>query len=112
MCIRDRFKTMGDVFNKLNKMKRLPVQHYVKAGTEERKLPNGNSFYLPTAELDLSETLDMDSDTQENLANFLAWVANYNEYIMGAWNENMQKHQSVDTDTVNEFIDIDTAELV
>ena len=109
---RDAFKTMGDVFNKLNKMKRLPVQHYVKAGTEERKLPNGNSFYLPTAELDLSETLDMDSDTQENLANFLAWVANYNEYIMGAWNENMQKHQSVDTDTVNEFIDIDTAELV
>ena len=109
---RDAFKTMGDVFNKLNKMKRLPVQHYVKAGTEERKLPNGNSFYLPTAELDLSETLDMGSDTQENLANFLAWVANYNEYIMGAWNENMQKHQSVDTDTVNEFIDIDTAELV
>ena len=109
---RDAFKTMGDVFNKLNKMKRLPVKHYVKAGTEERKLPNGNSFYLPTAELDLSETLDMDKDTQENLANFLAWVANYNEYIMGAWNENMQKHQSVDTDTVNEFIDIDTAELV
>ena len=60
---RDAFKTMGDVFNKLNKMKRLPVQHYVKAGTEERKLPNGNSFYLPTAALDLSETLDMDSDT-------------------------------------------------
>jgi len=109
---RDAFKTMGDVFNKLNKMKRLPVQHYVKAGTEERKLPNGGSFYLPTAELDLSETLDMDNDTQENLANFLAWVANYNEYIMGAWNENMQKHQSVDTDTVNDFIDIDTAELV
>ena len=109
---RDAFKTMGDVFNKLNKMKRLPVQHYVKAGTEERKLPNGGSFYLPTAELDLSETLDMDNDTQENLANFLAWVANYNEYIMGAWNENMQKHQSVDTDIVNDFIDIDTAELV
>jgi len=109
---RDAFKTMGDVFNKLNKMKRLPVQHYVKAGTEERKLPNGNSFYLPTAELDLSETLDMANDTQENLASFLAWVANYNEYIMGAWNENMQKHQSVDTDTVNDFIDIDTAELV
>jgi len=109
---RDAFKTMGDVFNKLNKMKRLPVQHYVKAGTEERKLPNGGSFYLPTAELDLSETLDMDNDTQENLANFLAWVANYNEYIMGAWNDNMQKHQSVDKDIVNDFIDIDTAELV
>lgn len=109
---RDAFKIVGEMFTKLNKIKRLPVQHYIKAGTEERKLPNGSSFYLPTAELDLSETLDIDNEAQENLSSFLAWVANYNEYIMGAWNENMQKHQSVDTDTVNDFIDIDTAELV
>jgi hypothetical protein len=109
---RDAFKTMGDVFNRLNKMKHLPVQHYVKAGTEERKLPNGNSFYLPTAELDLSETLDMDNETQENLASFLAWVANYNEYIMGAWNDNMQKQKTIDNATIEEFVDIDTAELV
>jgi hypothetical protein len=109
---RDAFKTMGDIFNRLNKMKHLPVQHYVKAGTEERKLPNGNSFYLPTAELDLSETLDMDNETQENLANFLAWVANYNEYIMGAWNDNMQKQKTIDNATIEEFVDIDTAELV
>ena len=108
---RDAFKTMGEVFNKLNKMKRLPVQHYVKASTEERKLPNGGSFYLPVADLDLSETLDMDNDTQENLANFLAWVSNYNEYIMGSWNEKMQQHQSVDTETVEEFIDISTEEF-
>ena len=32
---RDAFKkTMGEMFTKLNKMKRLPVQHYIKAGTE------------------------------------------------------------------------------
>jgi len=30
---------------------------------------------------------------------------------MGAWNENMQKHQSVDTETVDEFIDIDAEEF-
>ena len=108
---RDAFKIVGEMFTKLNKIKRLPVQHYIKAGTEERKLPNGSSFYLPTAELDLSETLDIDNEAQENLSSFLAWVANYNEYIMGAWNENMQKHQSVDTDTVNEFIDIDAEEF-
>ena len=108
---RDAFKIVGEMFTKLNKIKRLPVQHYIKAGTEERKLPNGSSFYLPTAELDLSETLDIDNEAQENLSSFLAWVANYNEYIMGAWNENMQKHQSVDTETVDEFIDIDAEEF-
>ena len=109
---RDAFKTMGDVFAKLSKMQRLPVQHYINATTERRELPNGSAFYLPNAELNLSETLDMDNDTQENLANFLAWVANYNEYIIGAWNENMQKHQSVDVETVEDFIDINAEEFV
>ena len=109
---RDAFKTMGDVFAKLNKMQRLPVQHYIDATTERRELPNGSAFYLPNAELNLSETLDIDNDTQENLASFLAWVANYNEYIAGAWNENMQKHQSVDVETVEEFIDINAEEFV
>ena len=109
---RDAFKTMGDVFAKLSKMQRLPVQHYVTATTERRELPNGSAFYLPNAELNLSETLDIDNDTQENLASFLAWVANYNEYIAGAWNENMQKHQSVDVETVEEFIDINAEEFV
>ena len=108
---RDAFKTMGDVFAKLSKMQRLPVQHYVTATTERRELPNGSAFYLPNAELNLSETLDIDNDTQENLASFLAWVANYNEYIAGAWNENMQKHQSVDTETVESFIDITAEEF-
>ena len=109
---RDAFKTMGDVFTKLSKMQRLPVQHYINATTERRELPNGSAFYLPNAELNLSETLDIDNDTQENLASFLAWVANYNEYIAGAWNENMQKHQSVDVETVEEFIDINAEEFV
>ena len=108
---RDAFKTMGDVFAKLSKMQRLPVQHYVTATTERRELPNGSAFYLPNAELNLSETLDIDNDTQENLASFLAWVANYNEYISGAWNENMHKHQSVDVETVEEFIDITAEEF-
>jgi len=108
---RDAFKTMGDVFAKLSKMQRLPVQHYIDATTERRELPNGSAFYLPNAELNLSDTLDIDNDTQENLASFLAWVANYNEYIIGAWNENMQKHQSVDTETVEEFIDITAEEF-
>ena len=109
---RDAFKTFGTVvFNKLNKMKRLPIHHYVKLATEERKLPNGNCFYLPSVSLDLSTTLDMDDDTQENLANFLAWVSNYNGYITNAWDENMHKHEDVDKETVDDFIDITAEEF-
>ena len=36
---RDAYKTVGNVFTKLGKMRRLPVQHNILAGTEERKLP-------------------------------------------------------------------------
>ena len=103
---RDAFKTVGDVFNKLGKMRRLPPMHKVSLGTEERKLPNGNSFYLPNTQLDLQTTLDMDDSTQETLGNFLAWITNYNEYIANAWDENAHKHEEVDTATVDDFIDI------
>ena len=109
---RDAFKTIQGLLRKYTKTRRLFPQHYIRASTEERKLPNGGSFYLPVAEMDMSETLDLDSETQENLAGFLAWINNYNEYIMSVWNENMHKHQTVDTETVDSFIDIDTDELV
>ena len=109
---RDAFKTFGtNVFNKLGKMKRLPIQHTVKLATEERKLPNGNCFYLPTVALDLSNTLDMDDLAQETFANFLAWIANYNGYITNSWDENMHKKEVVDKETVEEFIDINAEDF-
>ena len=103
---RDAFKTVGNVFTKLGKMRRLPVQHNILAGTEERKLPNGNSFYLPVTELDMTNTLDMDNSTQETLANFLGWVQNYNEYIINSWDENAYKSEEVDKDMVDDFVDV------
>lgn len=104
---RDAFKTVGNVFTKLNKMRRLPVQHNIIAGTEERKLPNGNSFYLPVTELDLTNTIDIDNFTQETLANFLGWVKNYNEYIINSWDENAYKSEEVDKDMIEDFVDVD-----
>ena len=59
-------------------------------GTEKRDLPNGSCFYLPTADLDLMSTLDMDNDTQEVFADFMAWIANYNQYILNEWSDKMQ----------------------
>jgi len=108
---RDAYKTVGDLFGKLGKMRRLPVQHSILASTQERKLPNGNSFYLPAAELDLTKTLDMDNHTQETLANFLGWVQNYNEYIINAWDENAHNSEDVDSGMVEDFVDIDMEDV-
>jgi len=109
---RDAFKIMGDMIGKYSKMRRLPPQHYIEATTKEVPLPNGSSYYIPVANLDLNNTLDMDNEAQENFANFLAWIENYNTYILNAWNDNMHKNEEVDTTTVEEFVDIDAEDFV
>lgn len=109
---RDAFKTVGAIFSQLAKMKRLPVQHIVTANTEERKLPNGSSFYLPVTSLDVTTVLDLTAEEQSKFGNFVAWVQNYNEYIINAWSENANKHmQDEDMDTVEDFVDIDSEEV-
>jgi hypothetical protein len=109
---RDAFKTVGAIFSQLAKMKRLPVQHIVTANTEERKLPNGNSFYLPVTSLDVTTVLELTNEEQSKFGNFVAWVQNYNEYIINAWSENANKHmQDEDMDTVEDFVDIDSEEV-
>ena len=45
---REAFKTMGEPFKKLLKKKDYLFSILLLLATEERKLPNGNSFYLPT----------------------------------------------------------------
>ena len=103
---RDAFKTMGDQFTKLSKMRRLPPQHTIACTTREVPLPTGSSFYVPETELDLGTTLEMDNDAQEVFGNFMAWIQNYNTYILNTWNENMHKNEDVDVDTVEAFVDI------
>jgi hypothetical protein len=109
---RDAFKTLGEQFAKLSKMRRLPPQHYITSTTKEVPLPNGSSFYVPETDIDLSNTLDMDNESQAVFANFVAWIENYNTYILNAWNENMHKNEDVDTDTVEAFVDIDAEDFV
>jgi len=109
---RDAFKSVGDIFTQLAKMKRLPVQHIVTANTEERKLPNGNSFYLPVTSLDVTSVLDLTDAEQTRFADFVAWVQNYNEYIINAWSENANRDmKDEDMSTVEDFVDIDAEEV-
>ena len=109
---RDAFKTVGDIFTQLAKMKRLPVHHLVTANTEEKKLPNGNSFYLPVTSLDVTNVLTIDDSDQKLFADFVAWVQNYNEYILNAWSENANKRmEDEDMSTVDDFVDIDAEEV-
>ena len=109
---RDAFKTVGGVFNQLAKMKRLPVQHNVTLNTEERKLPNGNSFYLPITSLDVTNVVELTQDDQEKFADFMSWVQNYNEYIINAYAEKASSKHDEDLDELNidDVVDMDFEE--
>jgi hypothetical protein len=110
---RDAFKLVGDSFTKLAKMKRLPVQHMITANTEERKLPNGNSFYLPVVSLNLTDTLPLTDEEQTMFADFMSWVDNYNSYITNAWAEKANSHMDDDEiDVVDGIVDVEIEEEV
>jgi hypothetical protein len=109
---RDAFKTIGGVFTQLAKMKRLPVQHLVTISTEEKKLPNGSSFYLPVTSLDLTTSIALSKEDQTTFSDFVAWVQNYNEYILNSWSENANRDMGGDDiDTVDSFVDVDMEEV-
>ena len=102
---RDAFKILGNCFVKLSKMKRLPPQHMIEVATEQRKLPNGNSFYIPSASLNLSDVIKLSDEDQQTFADFMQWIDNYNDYIINAWGENSRKKEDMDVDVVDEIID-------
>jgi hypothetical protein len=107
---RDAFKTVGEVFARYTKLRLLLPHHKIKSTTEERKLPNGGSFFLPLTTLDVTTTFDISTEDQNTFADFMGWVTNYNTYIMTMWKQNSTKDDDddVDVDTVNDFIDIDS----
>ena len=104
---RDAFKTMGEPFKKFSQVKRLPVEHSISLNTEERKLPNGNSFYLPTYTLDLQDKIQVSKDDQDTFINFMSWIDNYNTYIFNEWDMKTKKDISdSDKNVVDNFIDV------
>tara|TARA_R100001510_G_C7626950_1_gene186615 strand:+ start:358 stop:1230 length:873 start_codon:yes stop_codon:yes gene_type:complete len=110
---RDAFKEVGNVFAKLNKMKRLPVQHIITANTDERKLPNGNSFFLPMVSLDVTNSVEVTQEDQDKFSDFMSWVSNYNEYIINAYAEKASPHDDEDDAAITDgMIDIELEEEV
>ena len=77
------------------------MQHNVTLNTEERKLPNGNSFYLPKTSLDATNSVELTQDDQEKFADFMSWVTNYNEYIINSYAEKASSKNDMDLDEVD-----------
>ena len=101
---------MGEPFQTLLKQRRLPVQYTLDCATDERKMPNGNTYYVPNVNLDTTEVLPIGEDIQDTFRSFVDWVTNYNEYITSEWEDkHVNNLSSEDASLVEEFITVDTS---
>ena len=109
---RDAFKTMGEPFTKLGKMQRLPVQHTISLSTEEKKIPTGAVYYVPSCVLDVKNDIKIKETDQDLFADFMAWLQNYNDYICSEWEKHTRsKMLDEEIETVEAFIDIEKADV-
>tara|TARA_R110000787_G_scaffold46190_11_gene112259 strand:+ start:3647 stop:4549 length:903 start_codon:yes stop_codon:yes gene_type:complete len=107
---REAFKHVGEPFQTLLKQRRLPVQYTLDCATDERKMPNGNTYYVPNVSLNTSEVLTIGDDVQDTFRDFVEWVTSYNAYITSEWDDkNVSNLSPEDASLVEEFITVDTA---
>jgi len=111
---RDAFKEFGTVFAKFNKNKRLPPQHIVDVATSEQPLPNGDSFYLPVATVDMSDSVPLTPEDDDTIAQFVDWIDNYNTYIINTWAEKARppEMESEDVSIIDDIVDVEIDEEV
>ena len=106
---REAFKHVGEPFQTLLKQRRLPVQHTLACETSARKLPNGNTYYVPSVSLNMKDTVTIDEGVQDIFRDLVGWITNYNEYITSEWEEkHVNNLSSEDTSLVEEFITVDS----
>ena len=107
----EAYTSVNAPFNKLYRMQQLPMNYGMKLSTEEKPLPNGDSFYLPHVTLDLTNKFDLQDEDQTTFTNFLDWVKDHNSYVLSKWDENnVEEADDATKDLVDEFINVSTEE--
>jgi hypothetical protein len=105
---KDAFKTMGAPIAQMAKQNRILPQHNISLGSDEQSLPTGASYYLPTATLELGNTIDLTDNDQVLFADFNAWIDNYNDYIVKEFNDNAKAQPDAElAEIVEEFVDVE-----
>ena len=81
--------------------------HTFLANTNERKMPNGNSFFVPVVSLDVTKTIDLNQEDQVMFGDFVSWIDNYNSYIINSWAEKVNsKLEDGDDEIIDDLVDI------
>lgn len=106
---RDAFKTFAAPIAQMAKKNHLLPQHDIDIETEEKTIPTGAKYYLPTVKLAPVE-IDLKEEDEVTFTNFNEWIKNYNTYIRTAHTDALKNKSDDETkEVVDEFVDIEEA---
>lgn len=107
---KDAFKTVGEVFTQIGKLRSLPPQHTFDLTTEENSLPNGASFYTPVTDFNRTQN-PLDAADEATFRDFIEWVEAYNEYVTNQFTEkHVASVTAAEAELVEDFIDVEIGE--
>jgi len=104
---KEGFKNVGQAFNKLGQMRRLPPQHHMMIETQGRELPTGATFYVPVVNLDTQNNLEVTPEDQGVFKEFMEYIENFNTWVLSEWDKAAHGEPEEDDSVVEEFITVD-----
>ena len=104
---KEGFKNVGQAFNKLGQMRRLPPQHHMLVETEGRELPTGATFYVPVVNIDTQNNLEVTPEDQGVFKEFMEYIENFNTWVLSEWDKAAHGEPEEDDSVVEEFITVD-----
>ena len=110
---KNTWKSMGDIFSKLSKMEKLPLQYSIEIDRAEVFFTNpaGSQFYKPILKVDYTKELEITESDHKIFGDFLDWIKAHNDNIVKKWDERVAEKQDEvseeDMETVEQFIDVE-----
>ena len=106
---RDSLKAIDDAFNALKRKNVLPIMGNITLGYEVKTTPTGVNYGVITTEV--GTTVELKTEDQEMLRNFMEYIEYVNGYILRKWSEaNVEGISDDDADLVAGLVDIQGAD--
>jgi hypothetical protein len=91
---RDSFKAMTDLFSQIQRKNKLPIQFNVHLSSEVKSIPSGATYAVIKPYL--GELVEITTDDQEILNNFVEWIESMNSITLSKWEEHRRPEELSD----------------
>jgi len=104
---RDSFKATTDIFNQIQRKNKLPIQHLLHLGSEVKSIPSGATYAVLKPKL--GKGVEITTDDQEVLNNFVEWVESMNAITISKWEEHKRPDELSDQESeiVSNIVEIE-----